>query len=82
MNLPVVVNLNPRSIYNKTEDFKLLLDQYDADIVSISESWERENLTLKDLLQLGDDYEVISNVKQRDFPGGKPALVIKRTNFM
>ena len=30
--LPVVVNLNPRSIYNKKEEFKTMMDQMDVDL--------------------------------------------------
>ena len=36
MELPVVLNINPRSIYNKTEDFKLLVEQYEGDVICIS----------------------------------------------
>lgn len=44
VELPVVMNLNPRSIYNKTDEFYLFLEQYQADVVCLSESWERDNL--------------------------------------
>ena len=49
MQLPVIMNLNPRSIYNKTDEFYLLLEQYEADLICISESWEREDLPLDEL---------------------------------
>ena len=52
INLPVIMNLNPRSIYNKTDEFYQLLDRYEADLICISESWERENLPLDQLLSL------------------------------
>ena len=80
IHLPVVMNINPRSLYNKAEDFKLLLEQYNASVVCISESWERDNFTLEQLLQL-DNYKVITNVKQRNFKGGKPAILIKDDNY-
>ena len=80
-NLPIVININPRSIYNKTEDFKLVLEQYVADIVCLSETWERENLSLEELLNLEDSFSVISNVKQRDFAGGKPAILVNKAKF-
>jgi hypothetical protein len=57
------MNINPRSIYNKSEEFSLLLEPYTADIICMSTSRERENLSLDQLLQL-DNYEIISNVKQ------------------
>ena len=80
VELPVVINLNPRSIYNKTEDFRLILEQYSADCLTISESWERDNLSLSELLDL-ENYQIFSNVKQRDFKGGKPAIVINTEKY-
>ena len=80
LELPVVLNINPRSMYNKADDFKLLLEQYEADVVCVSESWERENFSLGQLLQL-DKYRIISNVKQRDFQGGKPAILINEEKY-
>ena len=74
------MNLNPRSIYNKSEDFRLILEQYSVDCVTMSESWERDNLSLSDLLDL-DKYQVISNVKQREFKGGKPAILINTEKY-
>ena len=81
VNLPVIMNINPRSIYNKSDEFSLLLEQYSADIICMSESWERENLSLDQLLQL-DNYEVISNVKQREFKGGKPAILVDTSKYI
>ena len=80
VGLPTVMNLNPRSIYNKSEEFQLLLDQYDVDVVCMSESWERDSLSLGQLLKL-DNYQIFSNPKQRDFKGGKPAILVKSDNF-
>ena len=81
INLPVIINLNPRSVYNKTEEFSLLLEQYSADVICVSESWERENMPLDQLLQL-DNYEIISNVKQREFKGGKPAILVNTQKYL
>ena len=73
LELPVVMNINPRSIYNKTEEFQILIEQYQADLIFISESWERANLPLEEILKL-DNFQIISNVKQRDFKGGNQHL--------
>ena len=81
MALPSIMNINPRSIYNKTEDFKLLIEQYEADCIMMSESWEREDFSLKQLLNL-ENYEIITNVHQRDAVGGKPAILIKTENYV
>ena len=80
MDLPVIMNINPRSIYNKTDEFSLLLDQYQADVITMSESWERDNLPLDELLNL-DNYKILSNVKQRGFKGGKPAILVNKEKY-
>ena len=81
VNLPVVMNINPRSVYNKSDEFSLLLEQYSADVICMSESWERDDLPLDQFLQL-EDYEIISNVKQRDFKGGKPAILVNTHKYI
>ena len=81
MILPTVMNINPRSIYNKCEEFPRLLDQYSADVICMSESWERENKPLDEILDL-PNYQIITNVKQRDFKGGKPAILVNENKFI
>ena len=81
MELPTVMNLNPRSIYNKSEDFRVLLEQYSVDCVTMSESWERDNLSLSQLLADLENYQIITNVKQREFKGGKPAILINTDKY-
>ena len=80
-SLPIVMNINPRSIYNKCDELPLLLDQYSADTICMSETWEQENLTLEQLLDL-PDYQIITNCKQRDFKGGKPAILVNENKFI
>ena len=46
----------------------------------MSESWQRDDLSLSQLLDL-EDYMVICNVKQREFRGGKPALIIRTDKY-
>ena len=46
----------------------------------MSESWERDSLSLGQLLKL-DNYQIISNVKQREFKGGKPAILVKTDKY-
>ena len=50
------------------------------DVVFISESWERENLTLEKIFDL-DDHTVISNVSQRKGSGGRPAIIANSKNY-
>ena len=45
VNLPIVVALNPRSLYNKKNEFSTLIDQTEAGICSVSETWDRSHQT-------------------------------------
>ena len=77
---PKVLNLNPRSIYNKKKEFVTFVNEEQVDLVCISESWERENLTLDEVIKI-PDYTVISNVFQRNGQGGRPAIVANNKKF-
>ena len=78
--LPSVMNLNPRSLYNKVEEFSLLVEQYESDLIILSETWDRVSQPLQSLIQL-QDYQVITSVNPRSFRGGQPALVINEKKF-
>ena len=80
LNLPKVLNLNPRSIYNKKEEFMTFVKEHDVSLICMSESWERESLGLDKLINL-DNYEIISSVSQRKEKGGRPAILVDKTNF-
>ena len=79
--LPAVLNLNPRSIYNKKNEFVTFVKEEEIDLVCISESWEREDLTLDKVIQI-DDFKVISNVSQRQEKGGRPAIVVNEKKYV
>ena len=46
----------------------------------MSESWERESLTLDEIIDL-EDHQVISNVHQRTGMGGRPAIIVNNKKF-
>ena len=69
MTLPTICTLNPRSVYNKIDKFHEFVNSESIDIMFMSESWERDKITLKDIIKL-DDHIVISNVHQRKEVGG------------
>ena len=50
LDLPSIINLNPRSVYNKIDEFHALLEDEDIDITFMSESWEREDKTLDKII--------------------------------
>ena len=50
LNLPTVMNVNPRSIYNKANDFHKFVEEHEVDCVFMSESWERQNKPLDQII--------------------------------
>ena len=80
LQLPKVLNLNPRSIYNKKKEFVTFVKEEEVDLICLSESWEKEHLTLDKVIKM-DDYEIISNVFQRKGKGGRPAIIVNKMKF-
>ena len=80
LSLPKVLNLNPRSIYNKLEEFSTFVKEEEVDLICMSESWEREDQTLDNVIKI-DDFKVISNVHQRTGKGGRPAVIVNTKKF-
>ena len=84
INLPKVITLNPRSLYNKKKQFCTLVDQMEADICFVSETWDISHLpkgvTLPECIQM-ENYEWVQNVVQRNRNGGKPAIFVSNRNF-
>ena len=78
--MPKVLNLNPRSIYNKKKEFVTFVTEEDIDLICISESWEKENLRLDKVIKI-ENYSVISNVFQRRGQGGQPAIIANKEKF-
>ena len=81
LNLPVFANINPRSVYNKVNQFHTFVDQEEVDVVFMSESWERDDKTLHELIKL-ENHEIISNVFQRKGKGGRPAIIVNKNKFV
>ena len=80
LNLPTVVNINPRSLNNKVESFKTYMEEEEIDLACISESHECEGRPLVNSLKL-DDYEIISSMHQRRGKGGRPALIVNKLKY-
>ena len=80
LSLPIICNMNPRSIYNKQNEFHTFIKEESVDLLLMSESWERKNLTLDQIIKL-EDHVVISNVSQRKGMGGRPAIFANAKKF-
>ena len=74
LHLPVIANINPRCVFNKITDFHSFVEQEEIEVVFMSESWEREEKTLKDIITL-DNFEIVSNVFQRKGRSVRPAII-------
>ena len=78
--LPKVLNLNPRSIYNKKDEFETFVKEEAIQLICMSESWEREGEALENVIKI-EGYEVLSNVYQRKGKGGRPAIIVNTHIF-
>ena len=68
-------------MYNKIKEFHTFVNEEEIDLVFMSESWEREEQTLHDIIKL-KDHEIISNVYQRKGKGGRPAIIVNKNKFI
>ena len=80
LNLPTVMNVNPRSIYNKVDEFHAFVEEEEIDCVFMSESWERPGNSLEEIINL-PNHMVISNPHQRKGMGRRPALIINKQKY-
>ena len=81
LNLPSVMNVNPRSIYNKLKEFQTFVLEENIDCIFMSESWERPDNPLDQVIDL-PSHTVISNPHQRKGVGGRPALIINSEKYI
>ena len=77
--LPTIMNLNP-SVYNKVEDFHTFVEVEEIDCIFLSESWERPDQPLEEIIIL-PDHTVVSNPHQRGGIGGRPAIIINHKKY-
>ena len=56
------------------------MDEEEIDLICMSESWEREHLTLDQVIKI-DNYTVLSNVHQRKGKGGRPAIIVNEQKY-
>ena len=81
--LPLCMMLNARSIYNKCDNLKNLLYQICPDLLIISETWERQRLTIDDILS-SDQFKSISYKREKTGnrqPGGGCAIIYNERRF-
>ena len=83
-SLPLVSVLNARSLYKKCDNFKTFINELGIELSIVSETWEREEMSLETLLKL-DNHKIISykrtNKKTSKQPGGGCALIYSEERF-
>ena len=57
------------------------MDEKQIDLVCLSESCEREHLSLDKVIKI-DDFKVVSNVFQRIGVGGRPAIIANSKKYV
>ena len=62
------------------EEFSTFVKEEELDLICMSESWEREDLTLQEVIEI-ENFQVISNVHQRKGHGGRPAIIANAKKF-
>ena len=79
-NLPKILIVNPRSVYNKVIQLKSFIKEHNLDLVCLSETWERVDEPLSKILAI-KDYEIISNNFSRRGVGGRPAILVNTSRY-
>ena len=83
-SLPLVTLMNARSVYNKADNLKKFMNELGIEVAIISETWEREEMSLESLLKM-NNYEIHSykrpKVKAKRQPGGGCAIVYNKHRF-
>ena len=78
--LPTVLNINPRSLYGRQNSLAGVVEEYEGEIVTVSESWNREQNPLVDLIEI-ENFEIFMNAKQRTQRGGKPLILVNTKKY-
>ena len=74
INLPLFILLNARSIYNKRNNLKEMLNQLAPDICLISETFEREKEKVDKILEY-TSFKSITYYRKNKSPGGGCAII-------
>ena len=71
-------------MYQKLDEFQTLIEQTDAGVCCISETWDRSHEPggdlLSDLINI-EGYQLVQNIVQRKKNGGKPAILANKRLF-
>ena len=83
-SLPLICALNARSLYNKSKNFKTFLTELGVEVAIVSETWERDEQSLKQLLNT-ENLKVESYCRPKVIanrqPGGGCAIVYNENRF-
>ena len=78
--LPLCLMLNCRSIYNKAQNLRELLNTIGPSVALLSETWERESLPL-DVILKSRHFKAASYLRSNRKPGGGCAILYDKNRF-
>ena len=78
--LPLCLMMNARSVYNKSDNLREMLSSIGPSVTLISETWERENNKLDNVLN-STRFKYISSYRKKKSPGGGCAIVYNERQF-
>ena len=78
--IPLCLMINCRSLANKRNNLTEMMNQISPDLILASETWERENLRLDDILK-SRTYKSFSYFRKSKSPGGGCAIIYNETRF-
>ena len=75
------MNVNPRSLYNKADQFKVFIKEKNVQLITVSESWQREDISIEDLIG-EENFTVVSNPYQRKGRGGRTLIMTTQNTLL
>ena len=75
-----IKNLTVVKKSDKVNEFIKFVDNESIDLICLSESWERENKRLEEIINI-ENFSIISNVFARKEIGGRPAIIVNNKKY-
>ena len=78
--IPLCLVLNCRSICNKSDNLKEIMNQICPDLILASETWERKRMRMSDVLK-SNQFKSVSYYRKNKSPGGGCAIIFNDKRF-
>ena len=78
--LPLCLIMNCRSVCNKADNLKEIMQHIGPNLILASETWEREKMRLHNILN-SKQFKIKSNYRKTKSPGGGCAIIYNESRF-